>query len=181
MDSVTQKQCNKCFEWKSLHDFYKQKDRRLGVSAQCKVCERERLNLYKKLHPEKILEQGRKYKSKNWEKILEWARGWKHSNVEKTRQTNRNWYLSHKETAMKNARLRRAREKGAEGKITAREWKSVLEKYGNKCLCCGRNNINLTMDHVVPLKFGGTHTVENVQPLCISCNSKKGTKHIDYR
>ena len=37
------------------------------------------------------------------------------------------------------------------------------------------------MDHVVPLKLGGANTVDNVQPLCGSCNCKKHLKIIDYR
>jgi 5-methylcytosine-specific restriction endonuclease McrA len=41
--------------------------------------------------------------------------------------------------------------------------------------------IVLTRDHVVPLKHGGLNTIENIQPLCGSCNSRKHLKHIDYR
>jgi 5-methylcytosine-specific restriction endonuclease McrA len=29
--------------------------------------------------------------------------------------------------------------------------------------------------------MGGTHTVDNVQPLCGPCNSRKHANHIDYR
>ena len=35
---------------------------------------------------------------------------------------------------------------------------------------------NLTMDHIVPQKKGGTDHIENLWLLCGACNSSKGTK-----
>ena len=49
------------------------------------------------------------------------------------------------------------------------------------CLCCGKIDVALTMDHVIPLSKGGEHNISNIQPLCGICNSKKNTKAIDYR
>jgi len=50
-----------------------------------------------------------------------------------------------------------------------------------ECLCCGKNNVVLSMDHVVPLSVDGKNLISNIQPLCVSCNSSKGVKVIDYR
>lgn len=52
--------------------------------------------------------------------------------------------------------------------------------YGKKCLACG-SVWSITLDHVIPINAGGKNTIDNLQPLCKSCNSKKGTKTIDYR
>lgn len=38
-----------------------------------------------------------------------------------------------------------------------------------------------TLDHIVPHSLGGSHELTNLQILCLSCNSKKGQKTIDYR
>ena len=59
-------------------------------------------------------------------------------------------------------------------------WLDLCETYGNKCLGCGAEG-NLTRDHIVPISLGGRHEESNIQPLCASCNSKKGNKIIDYR
>lgn len=57
----------------------------------------------------------------------------------------------------------------------------LCKRYGNKCLCCGQKVDKLTMDHVVPRSDGGADSIENIQPLCRSCNELKGTQIIDFR
>lgn len=91
---------------------------------------------------------------------------------------HRDKYLEQKRSDSRN---RRALKRRADGTISAREWAEILDKYGNKCLCCSRSDVDMTQDHVLPLVLGGTNTVDNVQPLCALCNSVKGTKYVDYR
>lgn len=57
---------------------------------------------------------------------------------------------------------------------------AVFDIYGDKCLCCGTSE-NISIDHIIPVRKGGENNISNFQPLCKSCNSKKGTKIIDYR
>lgn len=47
-----------------------------------------------------------------------------------------------------------------------------------KCAACGATD-NLVIDHIVPIKRGGGHGVENLQALCRSCNIKKHTKTME--
>lgn len=53
--------------------------------------------------------------------------------------------------------------------------KQVHERDGHKCLTCG-TGLDLTCDHIHPESKGGLTTLENLQTLCRSCNSKKGVK-----
>lgn len=58
----------------------------------------------------------------------------------------------------------------------------VFERDGYVCLRCGCNELHrLRADHVVAESLGGAATLENLQTLCMSCNSWKGVKTIDFR
>ena len=79
-------------------------------------------------------------------------------------------------------RKRRARKKNALGGHTAGDWETLKAQYNWTCPACGKiePEIKLTEDHVIPLSKGGSDNIENIQPLCVSCNSKKHTKVIRY-
>lgn len=75
-------------------------------------------------------------------------------------------------------RIREAQDKGAIGSYTPEDWKKILDQHENKCKFCGilGTESKLTIDHIIPISKGGTNYKENLQPLCKSCNSKKGNK-----
>ena len=137
--------------------------------------------LYEQRHPEKQHERILKYQQNHTFEIQERSRRHYLANVEKKLESARRWRASHPEAQAANDHRRRARETTAGGSFSAAEWKACQEHYGNKCLCCGRVDMKLTADHVVPVSKGGTSNIENIQPLCASCNSRKGAKTIDYR
>lgn len=51
----------------------------------------------------------------------------------------------------------------------------VFERDMYRCMQCGTHK-NLTCDHIHPESKGGATTLDNLQTLCKSCNSKKGVK-----
>lgn len=65
-------------------------------------------------------------------------------------------------------------------RISDEEWDEILVRFGKKCLRCGTEKL-ITKDHVIPVSKGGRDVAENIQPLCLSCNSIKGQKSTDYR
>lgn len=54
--------------------------------------------------------------------------------------------------------------------------KNILRRDGHKCQYCGRSDLPLTVDHVIPKSKGGKDTWENLVTACIKCNNKKGDR-----
>jgi 5-methylcytosine-specific restriction endonuclease McrA len=190
MNSVSQKQCSKCGEWKPLDQYYKHEGHKDGLHSWCKSCLNVNHAKRRKENPGKDsaytrlwrkTERGISYAKSQVAKKTAWMRVWRESNREKEKARHKKYKENHSEIVQANRRSYEARKKSALGSITAKEWLDICNKFGNKCLRCGRNDVKMTMDHIVPLSKGGTHTADNVQPLCLSCNSRKRDKYIDYR
>lgn len=60
--------------------------------------------------------------------------------------------------------------------LTEAQWRDILDTYHHRCAYCGKKSERLTIDHVIPVSHGGTHSVNNVVPACQHCNDVKGTK-----
>lgn len=90
---------------------------------------------------------------------------------------HRNYCKNHPETISHLKANRYAREKGAVGSHSLKEWQELKKKYNFKCAFCGECK-PLTKDHIIPLSKGGSNYITNIQPLCRNCNSKKNNKII---
>ena len=54
----------------------------------------------------------------------------------------------------------------------------LLEKFGRKCVYCGKENIpDLQVEHIIPKsRPGGSDRISNLTIACKKCNNKKGTQ-----
>jgi len=51
----------------------------------------------------------------------------------------------------------------------------------HKCLCCKKvtiSNTNFEVGHVLSEKCGGTHEINNLRPMCFSCNHSMGSENM---
>lgn len=56
---------------------------------------------------------------------------------------------------------------------------AVVAAKGRHCAYCGKGPLYrraLHMDHIVPRSAGGLSDVDNLNPACRTCNTRKGTK-----
>lgn len=77
----------------------------------------------------------------------------------------------------RSQRLSDARKKGSH---QAAEWKAMVEFFGATCVKCGADG-KIVKDHIIPIYQGGSDCITNIQPLCKTCNSSKGSDNTDYR
>lgn len=160
--------CPKCLITKNISDFSKDKSRTDGLDSYCKQCRcelrdknKESAKIYRRIYyptyyakyKKALMEYQRKYIKANRSKVNKWK-------VNYTRK--RRYALT------------------TSDHFTLLEWEQLVHKYHYICLKC-EASIKLTVDHVVPLSLGGKDTIDNIQPLCGSCNSSKGQKNTDYK
>lgn len=50
----------------------------------------------------------------------------------------------------------------------------LLEKWGRKCVYCGKSDVPLEVEHIIPKSRGGTNRISNLTLACHDCNQKKG-------
>lgn len=146
--------CSKCRKKLPISEFHRSAPHKFGVHSQCKKCGRA----YFKKHAKKRHAAIKKYRDENKEKVRMQRAVSKH---------NCCWDIS-------------------KGRFTVAEWKGVLTAANHTCLCCNKHASAtkagcLTIDHVRPVSIGGSNRIENIQPLCRSCNAKKGRRYCDYR
>lgn len=176
------KYCERC----STADRYKR--------GGCKACARERARQWAINNPKLKKEANRVWAINNPEKVKRANLNWRENNKERERKVgrerykrnskkynivSRKWKEANPENRAKNERLRRARK--VKAICMPYSFEEICNNYGNICLCCKRDNMKLTADHVIPLSKNGSDVADNIQPLCGVCNTSKYTRIIDHR
>jgi len=57
--------------------------------------------------------------------------------------------------------------------------KNILRRDSFKCVYCGRSDLPLTIDHVLPKAKGGEDIWENLVTACVVCNNSKGDRTLE--
>lgn len=111
-------------------------------------------------------------------------------------RTRSKWSGEYKDRNTKRQEYNRTRNAERWGRLTATHkrpfaWLDIVDSFDGRCAICGEpvdptdtwteedgrkcyGRRYPTVDHILPLKRGGTDTIENVQLACKRCNSRKG-------
>jgi 5-methylcytosine-specific restriction endonuclease McrA len=153
------KRCTLCLKLKRIDDFHKDASKVDQHSARCASCRNILNNAYR------IDKASNTWESKRRPKLTtEQKRQIKNYNAKR-----HNHYL-----VFKNATLRAIKFGAFVGKFTKKEIKRF---YSDPCFYCG-SIYRLSIDHVIPLSEGGSHTLGNLVSCCGPCNASKGNKLI---
>jgi 5-methylcytosine-specific restriction endonuclease McrA len=194
--------CRECWNAQSRAEYAANIDKYRATQQQYVEANKEHYRELKRAHqkanPENYEDTSRKYLDTHREEVNIKARERRQKDIEHYREIGRNsydrhaeerrkyspeYYKFHPEKSVAASNRRRALKYASESTHTEEEWQALKAFYNFKCLRCGKQepDIKLTRDHVLPLTQGGSDSIDNVQPLCARCNSKKNNKHIDYR
>ncbi len=55
----------------------------------------------------------------------------------------------------------------------------LLEKWNRTCAYCGKTDVPLEIEHIVPRSKGGSNSVNNLTIACHSCNQSKGNSPVE--
>lgn len=80
-------------------------------------------------------------------------------------------YLIHRADFPSSPRRRRNQWQARQKRVS----RAVFKRDGRICLHCGSEE-NLTIDHKIPILWGGSDDLTNLQVLCRRCNACKGSK-----
>ena len=147
---------------------------------------------YRESHREKMIDATRKWKEENREQYDAAKKSWTKTHTEQCKAQRAEYLIAHKdheaergkqyrqehaEQIRDKSRRRRAIKKGtATEKISSPQ---IYIRDGWKCGICLRsvdpalkypNPLSPSLDHIVPLSKGGTHTRDNVQLAHLACN-----------
>ena len=161
------KTCSECLLEKPLDEFYSYGGTRKGKRSYCAKCCKARSARWQKNNPEKNRERVKKFYWANHEA----------SKLRKKAASSR-YKKSHPEVGRQSTNRRRVRKIGnGVFKIIPKDLQRLQR---TPCQECGTMK-KLSIDHVVPISKGGTHSIGNLQSLCIHCNSSKNNKFIIER
>lgn len=189
------KTCTKCKRDLPANSeyFYKEKAGKFGLRSKCKECMNAASVENVQNKAEYYREKQREYRKnsdtyKNWDREYQktpqrqsYLKRYNRENKDR-RNAVRNDWLKRTGNGKIYVHKRRAALK-AGGSYTQQEWIDLVTFWQFKCIACGVELPieKMTPDHVIPLELGGLNIIDNIQPMCRSCNSSKQMKTTDHR
>lgn len=166
-------------KWRETHIIVARERARISAKRRREInpqADRDMARRYRENNPERVLESQQLYRANNIDKIRRRDRERYWSDPQKARAQSLAWAKSNPEYRAANEHRRRARKASLPATLTPAEYQAILEFYGFACAYCGRADVKLTQDHIIPLSQGGSYTKENIVPACRHCNFSKGSR-----
>lgn len=189
MAKNTMKTCSICHEEYPATTEYFYKDR-TALRNWCKRCERARVKQYRDKNPEAVKATWHRWYVKNKERHTENNRRWESENPDRVRELKNRYNKTPngQENRRKQSHLCRVRKY----ETTFEEFSSIeiFERDGWRCSICGKkvnrrfkwpNQMSASLDHIIPLSKGGTHTRDNVCCAHLQCNQLKNNSTVDQQ
>ncbi len=135
---------------------------------------RERLLAYSRIYHSKETPE---FRRRQYERSRDYRQEYSRINSDRMHATSRLWRQTFPEKLAEKESRRRARKRNAP-RIEKIDRPAIIERDKWMCYLCGCicTSENVTLDHVIPLARGGSHTADNLRVACHSCNCRKGVR-----
>lgn len=159
------KVCTRCREYRERAEFSPAKTKD-GMRSHCKYCLRKAKAAYRAAHPEKI--KAANAQPRDAEAVRRHTAKWRAANREAVREANR-----------------RYRAKKLRAHISAVDVEAVWLRDKSTCHLCGKpvsrdvpwpQWMSPSIDHIIPLARGGSHSMDNIALAHLGCNQSKGAR-----
>jgi 5-methylcytosine-specific restriction protein A len=170
---IEYKGCSRCEVVKLVSEFGRARDR---VRSQCKDCENKLMNARRKAEPVKRKAQCKTYNLKRREKMAQYRLRTRERNC----ATAKEWRKNNPDKVRDRQHRRRARLLSAP-RVERIDRKAIIERDSSTCYLCRRTlaRDEVTLDHVLALARGGSHTADNLRVACMGCNVRKNVHPVE--
>jgi len=166
------RECKKCFSIRAKISKQKNKVKNQATVKIWRESNKEtiaeKLKIYTQKNREKISRRSKEYQISHREQILRHREENKGAN----KITDRIWLLKNKDKVRVSRQMRRARVRDLPHTLTAKQWGRIQQDFNGQCAYCGETK-KLTIEHFIPLSKQGELTINNVLPICLSCNCSR--------
>ena len=133
---------------------------------------------WKKAHPDKVKEIGRKYREKRREYFRKYNKEWKEKNRERLKKEYKEKSLTNEWRIKRHEAYIKYREKYGKQSSDGTSYTirfQVLQRDNFTCQYCGRKapEVILHVDHKIPKSKGGKSNQDNLITACFECNMGK--------
>lgn len=204
---IIKKRCPECRDEKPSGDYYKNRSSNDGLDAYCIPCSKVKAREWKNANREllrradrerywanietvrakrnakrKSISKGdvvrateRSYRQSRKKHFRDYQRNWQKLNPE----SRRNWIARNRCKVNAWLQNRRARKRNAPGKFTMEDVDNLRSIQNGLCAYCLKPLVEkYDIDHIIPLKIGGSNFPTNLALACQGCNRSKQAKII---
>lgn len=170
------KTCTKCGETKALDEFHRDKRASDGLKAHCKACGCAYARNWNAANKDRKAEARRAWYEANRADVIAYQANYYAQNRDADIARRRRYAVAHlADEHMRKAAHRyrkRARSLGLAVTVEPFTHSDLIATYGDSCFYCETGAFE-HLDHFIPVKLGGPHTLANVRPSCAACNLAK--------
>lgn len=154
----------------------------VGCEAEAKPLRQQYFAQYRKTHREYHREYSKQHYLRNKERVLKNHKLWTAKNAERHKELRTRHRNNNRQSYRAAWRAEQAKRRAA-GVYSALDIATIMRRQRGRCAYCRKKIIadEYEIDHIIPIKNGGTSWPRNLQITCPDCNKKKNAKDpLDY-